>query len=116
MQKGVDTMLRCAKLYLTKRKRLAKMLVNLGVIAAYTLLNVVAAIIIGAILVYIDEDKTPDQFKLPTLQRVSIQRKANGDMYEYFINRETNEKYLKIGKQWRNAKTGRIVSAKSIGV
>ena len=109
-------MLQRAKLYLTKRKRLAKMLVNLGVIAAYTLLNIVAAIIIGAILVYMDEDKTPDQFKLPPLQRVSIQRKPNGDMYEYFINRDTQVKYLKIGKQWRNAKTGRIVSAKSIGV
>lgn len=116
MQKGVDTMLRCAKLYLTKRKRLAKMLENLGVIGMFLLLHVVAIIVLGAVLAYIDEDKTPDQFKLPTLQRVSIQRKANGDMYEYFINRDTQVKYLKIGKQWRNAKTGRIVSVKTVGV
>lgn len=109
-------MLQRAKLYLTKRKRLAKMLENLGVIGMFLLLHVVAIIVLGAVLTYIDTDRTPPQFKLPTLYRVSIQRKANGDMYEYFVNRETNEKYLKIGKQWRNAKTGRIVSVKTVGV
>ena len=97
---------------------------SLGIIGAFIMLHLIAIIILGAILIAIDYDNTPAKFKptfmyeLPskTLELNNIKRANNGLLVFNYTDKATGEKYVKVGMQWKNKRTGRIVSAKSLGM
>lgn len=103
------------KRYLTKVLDMDT-LQDLGVIGAFILMHVVAIIILGAILIALDYDATPIQFKPSVLTMNNVKRTKSGDLAFYHTHTETGEQYYRVGIQWKHAKTHKIVSKKSIGL
>ena len=103
------------KRYLTKVLNMDT-LQDLGVIGAFLLMHVIAIVILGAILIAIDYDATPMQFKPSPLPMNKVQRTKSGDLAFYHTRIESGEQYYRVGIQWKHAKTHKIVSKKSIGL
>lgn len=108
-----------AKLNTTKRDKRRKgmrmIMLDVASIMLFLIINALAVLVVGFVLCNLDS-KTPAQFSLPVMQLTHITRSNSLMINEHYINTKTGERFVKTGKQWRSATTGRFVSAKHIGV
>lgn len=108
-----------AKLNTTKRDKRRKgmkmIMLDVAAIMLFLILNALAVLVVGFVLCNLDA-KTPAQFSVPVMQRTHVTLSSNLMMNEHYLNTLTGERFVKTGKQWRSATTGRFVSAKHIGV